>query len=219
MTDPEKPIELGEYRGFAMRLALRAGSFQVSLKHRMTYTAELSEDIGGNITRINNALERIPKKSEANKQHLATLHTQLETAKEEAGRPFPLEEELTVKAARLSQLNTELDNDGAAARTLRRTEKHPSGRMGRRTEPRMRNHPSVRRCGSMNGPRRCPPALKNGRGGGIMRRREGRNIGLYTKVFRKKRDHQPEDGTAWHHQPAGLSAEDGGGWVHWSSWI
>lgn len=41
MTDPEKPIELGEYRGFTMRLALRAGSFQVSLKHRMTYTAEL----------------------------------------------------------------------------------------------------------------------------------------------------------------------------------
>ena len=112
MTDPEKPIELGEYRGFAMRLALRAGSFQVSLKHRMTYTAELSEDIVGNITRINNALERIPKNLEANKQHLATLHTQLETAKEEAGRPFPLEEELTVKAARLSQLNTELDNDG-----------------------------------------------------------------------------------------------------------
>lgn len=66
----------------------------------------------GNITRINNALERIPKNLEANKQHLATLHTQLETAKEEAGRPFPLEEELTVKAARLSQLNTELDNDG-----------------------------------------------------------------------------------------------------------
>ena len=112
MTDPEKPIELGEYRGFAMRLALRAGSFQVSLKHRMTYTAELSEDIVGNITRINNALERIPKNLEANKQHLATLHTQLETAKGEAGRPFPLEEELTVKAARLSQLNTELDNDG-----------------------------------------------------------------------------------------------------------
>ena len=112
MTDPEKPIELGEYRGFAMRLALRAGSFQVSLKHRMTYTAELSEDIVGNITRINNALERIPKNLEANKQHLATLHTQLETAKEEAGRPFPLEEELAVKAARLSQLNIELDNDG-----------------------------------------------------------------------------------------------------------
>ena len=112
MTDPEKPIELGKYRGFAMRLALRAGSFQVSLKHRMTYTAELSEDIVGNITRINNALERIPKNLEANKQHLATLHTQLETAKGEAGRPFPLEEELTVKAARLSQLNTELDNDG-----------------------------------------------------------------------------------------------------------
>lgn len=115
MTDPEKPIELGEYRGFAMRLALRACSFQVSLKHRMTYTAELSEDIVGNITRINNALERIPKNLEANKQRLATLHTQLETLKEEAGRPFPLEEELAVKAARLSQLNTELDNDGRSS--------------------------------------------------------------------------------------------------------
>lgn len=112
MTDPEKPIDLGEYRGFAMKLALHGGSFEVSLKHHLTFTAELSEDIVGNITRINNALERIPKNLEANKQRLATLHTQLETAKEEAGRPFPLEDELAVKAARLSQLNTELDNDG-----------------------------------------------------------------------------------------------------------
>ena len=206
MTDPEKPIELGEYRGFAMRLALRAGSFQVSLKHRMTYTAELSEDIVGNITRINNALERIPKNLEANKQRLATLHTQLETAKEEAGRPFPLEEELAVKAARLSQLNTELDNDGRGSAPSQEDGEAPGREDGDEPEA-PAEKPSIRQALRKNAGRRHYEAA-----GGPGHRP------LHQSVPGGKGNHQPEDGAARHHQSAGLSAglsaEDGGGRVH-----
>jgi len=66
----------------------------------------------GNVVRINNALEKISENLERQKQGLITLESELENAKEEAARPFPQEAELEEKSARLSELNTELDNDG-----------------------------------------------------------------------------------------------------------
>ena len=42
---------------------------------------------------------------------LESLYAQMETAKGELGKPFPQEEELRVKAARLAELNIELNID------------------------------------------------------------------------------------------------------------
>ena len=111
MTDPDKPMELGEYRGFPMVLQLSGEKFKVTMKQHLTYTAELSNDLLGNVLRINNALEQIPKNLEAQKLGLSTLQTDMESAKEEAARPFPQDKELEEKSARLSQLNLELDNE------------------------------------------------------------------------------------------------------------
>ena len=109
MTDPEKPVELGEYRGFPMTLNFDKGTFQIKMKQNLTYTAALGEDVLGNITRIHHALEKIPNHLKAQKQRLVNLETELDNAKEEAARPFPQEQELAEKSARLSQLNAELD--------------------------------------------------------------------------------------------------------------
>ena len=114
MTDPEKPVELGEYRGFPMVLRLDGEKFKITMKQHLTYTAELSNEVLGNIARINNALEQIPKNLEAQKLGLTTLKSDLESAKEEAARPFPQDKELEEKSARLSQLNIELDNEEKA---------------------------------------------------------------------------------------------------------
>lgn len=111
MTDPDQKLDLGEYRGFPMKLSLEGTTFKVSMKQHLTYTAELSSDPSGNITRINNALEKIPENLENHKNRLVTLQTELENAKEEAARPFPKDEELKTKAARLAELNIELDMD------------------------------------------------------------------------------------------------------------
>ena len=112
MTDPDKPVELGEYRGFPMRLCFDGGKYKVTMKQHLTYTAELSGDsVIGNITRINNALEKIPQNLENHKRNLVTLQKELESAQEEAARPFPQEEELAQKSARLTELNTALDNE------------------------------------------------------------------------------------------------------------
>ena len=109
MADPEKPVELGEYRGFPMTLKFSKGTFQVVLKQNLSYTAELGEDVLGNITRINHALEKIPENLEAQKRFLTTLEGELVNAKEEAARDFPQEQELAEKSARLAELNAELD--------------------------------------------------------------------------------------------------------------
>ena len=109
MADPEKPVELGEYRGFPMTLKFIKGTFQVVLKQNLSYTAELGEDVLGNITRINHALEKIPENLEAQKRFLTTLEGELVNAKEEAARDFPQEQELAEKSARLAELNAELD--------------------------------------------------------------------------------------------------------------
>lgn len=111
MDDPDKDVELGSYRGFPMKLCFDGTKFKVTMKQHLTHTAELSSDVVGNITRINNALEKIPLSLKNHQENLARLHTELESAKEEAERPFPQEEELAEKSARLTELNTVLDNE------------------------------------------------------------------------------------------------------------
>ena len=112
MTDPDKAIDLGEYRGFPMRLCFDGVNYKVTMKQHLTHTAELSGDsVVGYIARINNALEKIPESLENHKNRLATLQTELESAKEEAARPFAQEDELAEKAARLAELNTVLDQE------------------------------------------------------------------------------------------------------------
>ena len=111
MDDPGKEVELGEYRGFPMKLCFDGAKFKVTMKQRLTYTADLTDEVAGNITRINNALEKIPQSLERHKENMALLQKELESAKEEAGRPFAQEAELLEKSARLAELNAALDNE------------------------------------------------------------------------------------------------------------
>ncbi len=124
MDDPGEEIELGEYRGFPMKLMFDGAKFKVTMKQHLTYTAELSNDVAGNITRINNALEKIPQSLVNHKENMARLLGELESAKEEAERPFAQEAELQEKSARLAELNTILDNEekGRGAEPVRETE-------------------------------------------------------------------------------------------------
>lgn len=111
IDDPGKEIELGEYRGFPMKVMFTASKFKVTMKQHLTYTAELSDDIVGNIARINNALEKIPQSLEAHRENLVQLQGEMENAKEEMEKPFPQEKELAEKSARLAELNTAIDRE------------------------------------------------------------------------------------------------------------
>lgn len=110
MTNPD-PIPLGEYRGFTMELYFEAREYKVRLKGELGYPVTLGTDTFGNITRLDNALEGIPKRLEMNEMELDNIKKQFETAKVDVERPFPQEEELKTKTDRLNELNALLNVD------------------------------------------------------------------------------------------------------------
>lgn len=110
MTNPE-PIPLGEYRGFTMELYFEAREYKVRLKGELGYPVTLGTDTFGNITRVDNALEGLPKRLEMNEMELDNIKKQFETAKVDVERPFPQEEELKAKTDRLNELNALLNVD------------------------------------------------------------------------------------------------------------
>ncbi|WP_331477036.1 helicase-related protein [Blautia sp.] len=143
MEDPDKDVELGSYRGFPMKLSFDGTKFKVTMKQYLTHTAELSSDVVGNITRINNALEKIPQSLKNHQENLERLHTELESAKEEAERPFPQEEELAEKSARLAELNTVLDNEEKGRGAGQETPEEEPGREESETPERAAGKPSI----------------------------------------------------------------------------
>ena len=112
MTSPD-PIPLGKYRGFELDLAFDSTErvYQVKIKGSLSRSVSLGTDAIGNITRIDNAIEKIPERLEAKKQELETVEQQFVTAKAEVEKPFDKEEELTEKTNRLNVLNGLLNVD------------------------------------------------------------------------------------------------------------
>lgn len=112
MTNPD-PIHIGEYRGFDMELFFDSFSreYRITLKHELRHTVTLGTDIYGNIQRLDNALNSFQEKLTACEAQLENTKVQLENAKLEVQKPFPQEEELKTKTARLNELNAMLNLD------------------------------------------------------------------------------------------------------------
>lgn len=72
-------------------------------------TAVLGADAGGNVTRIDNALEKITEHLANARSQLAHTTEQLENARTEMTAPFPKEAELAEKTRRLNELNVLLN--------------------------------------------------------------------------------------------------------------
>ncbi len=112
MTSPDS-IPLGKYRGFDLELSFDTfeKAYQVKIKGSLSRSVSLGTDAIGNITRIDNAIEKIPERLEAKSRELSTLEQQFVTAKAEVEKPFDKEEELTEKTNRLNVLNGLLNVD------------------------------------------------------------------------------------------------------------
>ena len=112
MTSPD-PVPLGKYRGFELELSFDTfeKAYQVKIKGSLSRSVSLGTDAIGNITRIDNAIEKIPERLEAKSRELSTLEQQFATAKAEVEKPFDKEEELTEKTNRLNVLNGLLNVD------------------------------------------------------------------------------------------------------------
>ena len=107
------PVPVGSYRGFQMSLTLEdfGRDYVLTLKGQMTHRVTLGKDPRGNLTRIDNALNGMADRLATVQSKLESLYSQMETAKQEFGKPFPQEDELRVKSARLAELNIALNID------------------------------------------------------------------------------------------------------------
>ncbi len=85
--------------------------YQALLKGQRKYTVPLGTDPLGNIIRLDNSLNNFPERINSAENELATLHQQQAAAQIEVEKPFPQEEELAEKSARLAELNAQLDVD------------------------------------------------------------------------------------------------------------
>ena len=112
MTSPQQ-VEVGSYRGFTTYIEYDSMNreFVMTLKNEIQHKVTLGSDVFGNIQRIDNVLESIPEKITKAQEQLENTKVQFENAKQEVNKPFPQEQELIEKTARLNELNILLNLD------------------------------------------------------------------------------------------------------------
>lgn len=110
---------IGRYRGFEMSFYLEPlyNTLYLSLAGATVHNVELGSSASGNITRIENAVNGIPDRLNAEIRKLEEIHNQVKTAEEEIKREFSQMQELRDKSARLAQLNAELTMPNMAKNT------------------------------------------------------------------------------------------------------
>ena len=107
------PVEVGTYRGFQMSVTLEdfGKKYVLTMQGKLRHQATLGSDPRGNLIRLDNALAQMPQRLKAFQTQLDETYHQQEAAKAELGKPFPYEEELRDKTARLIFLDSELNLD------------------------------------------------------------------------------------------------------------
>lgn len=123
MLTPEA-MQIGSYRGLTLELSFDSFSqeYRLTMIGQLRHVVTLGTDVFGNIQRMDNLLESLPLKEQACREKLSDLHNQLETAKVEVLKPFPREEELQTKLARLEELNALLNMDKRVPEVVAETE-------------------------------------------------------------------------------------------------
>ena len=107
------PVEVGTYRGFQMSVTLEdfGKKYVLTMQGKLRHQATLGSDPRGNLIRLDNALAQMPQRLKTFQTQLEETYHQQEAAKVELAKPFPFEEELRDKAARLIFLDAELNLD------------------------------------------------------------------------------------------------------------
>lgn len=104
-------VKLGEYRNFELLAYYDSFSnqYKFNLKGEENHYGEFGTDGIGNITRMDNVLDRLPERLEQTLGKLDETQKQLETAKLEIQKKFPQADLLREKTLRLAEVNHLLD--------------------------------------------------------------------------------------------------------------
>lgn len=103
------PVTIGEYLGFKLQIYRDGMSFFMLLKGELSHTTEVKAAAVGNMIRLEHSLADMYEDLPQAEKSLAYIQEQLENAKIEVTKPFPKEEELKEKQARLIELNALLN--------------------------------------------------------------------------------------------------------------
>ena len=106
-------MEFGAYRGLTMSVQFDsfANKFRLTMRGAVSHIMEVGSDARGNITRLTNLIQTLPDRMTKVQARLDATKEQVAAAKAELGKPFPQEEELKTKSARLAELDAELNMD------------------------------------------------------------------------------------------------------------
>ncbi len=105
-------VTIGEYKGFKLDVYTdSAGKVNLYIKGKSSVSIIMSESEGGNITKINNALNNIEDRIVRYKDRIEALKRQIENSKTELTKPFPQEQELKDKLERQTELALLLNLD------------------------------------------------------------------------------------------------------------
>ncbi|KXU40696.1 helicase protein [Candidatus Stoquefichus sp. KLE1796] len=102
---------IGSYRGMDLEVSYNflTNEHNFSLNGATKHYGELGTSAEGNITRLDNVIEKMPDKITRLEEKLLATKGQLENAKEELAKPFEKADELKTKVLRLAELNQLLD--------------------------------------------------------------------------------------------------------------
>lgn len=105
----EYEFEIGDYRGFRLYFSFNPFSPGLILRGASQYSTDIGSSGQGAITRIENLAERVYIYLTDAQRDLEETQKQFEAARQQMGQPFIYEEELSEKAAQLTEINTKLE--------------------------------------------------------------------------------------------------------------
>lgn len=103
--------EIGNYRNFVLEAgySFMRNEYTFTLKGKALHKGAFGNSSDGNITRLDNVIDKIPESLKKLSEKLETVKEQLVLAKAEFDKPFHKAEELKEKSTRLAELNSILE--------------------------------------------------------------------------------------------------------------
>ena len=113
---------IGNYRGFKLssNFDFYEKKYKCVLENKEKYYTDFGKDSIGNITRIDNLLDKIPENLEKEKVRLENYREEFSNAKEEVNKPFEKANLLLEKIERLSEVNKLIEEGMKKRKRLRK---------------------------------------------------------------------------------------------------
>ncbi len=117
--EKKETVHAGKYRCFELYLEKDAfGNKSMILRGRTDHRTDLSSSPVGNMVRLENVVEGMKQTAKDLEIRIEQYQRDMEQSKQEYGKPFSQEAELTEKLARLNELNAELDLENGAVQEI-----------------------------------------------------------------------------------------------------